>query len=179
MTNIISFIVAIFLCCLSGPSLAWNKIKIDGSCAFGATFDGPGDTTFIVTQNKEDFDRGFLIVAVSNQNWTIQSGDKLADVMKFSSLEYDFWEDPVAIDKGFALHIKAKTLEEFAYSHPFDVKIFKGKQVIDSLNFSGFYAEHIMFQACTRPWKEEADEKARMENIIKNIPLDPFAKQAK
>lgn len=177
--RIVQLISAVCLSSLfSAPSYAWDKIKEDGRCGFGQTFEGPGNTTVVISQNREQFDTNEVMVVIGNDNWSIKVGDTIKDLIKFDAENYAFWAEPYAADRLLILLMPFAHVDGFADSLPRSVAIYKGKEKIDQLNFEGFFGAFVLFEACRSPWLREKATKDRLEALERSLPRDPFAKSA-
>lgn len=158
-----------------GSALAWEDISSGGACGFGQTFDGPGSTTFVVSQSEEAFEYDFLIVSFSNDNWSIAEGDKLDDQITIESEHSSIFNKALTGDNAIRIPFRYKVFADFADERPTSVKLYKGKQEIDALNFSGFSLSWAKFTMCRYKWEKAKQERERLQSL-ERLPKDPFAK---
>ncbi len=174
----LSLILAFVSSPVSAAEKMWNDLSDaeTGVCSFAAIFEGPGETAVIVTQDQERFDDDTIVVIIANDNWSIKLGDTIKETIKVEAEDYSFWSVPTALNNGLALSMKTEHIDGFAKSYPSSVEIYKDKQVIDRLDFSGFASAYRKFEICQLPKQNAKKERLRLEAIEK-LPKDPFAKK--
>lgn len=168
------------LAIVASPAAAWTKMDTADTCGFVTTFEGTGGTTVVVAQKMKQLAENRIIFMITNDNWSIESGDVLPETM---AIEYDgdgrgFSGKPTPVNKGFAFQVTFEMLEEIENSHAQSVVVKKGGVVIDRLDFSGFWMAFLGFRVCRNPWIAEAEKRQRIESLDRELPKDPFADPA-
>lgn len=158
---------------VSSPAFAWDSLDNEAKnqqCAFSQSFDVPGETTMVVSQNQDQFDGNDRVgVIFFNKNWSLGPGDRIDDTIGFGSNKYEIREDnPVAVAQGFGITVAHDHLSDFADTVPRAVYVMKGEQVIARLDFTGFSDAWARFEAC-----HSRKVAAKTE---REVPRDPFAK---
>lgn len=158
------------------PALAWTDRSEDGHCGFAQTFEGEGETTFMVSQSKELFTQDAVLVAIYNDKWSIKEGDDLKGTIKIESDDGSFFSNTaIAMDQGLLLPTPNNDFHIFTDSNPTMVLLYRNNKVIDRLNFDEFGAALLKFEVCRADWVKAKAEQDHLDALKRTIPVDPFA----
>jgi hypothetical protein len=169
----ISFALAGTALLAPSASLAWSSVTTKDVCGFAEIFDVAGNTTVTIGQQRHRRETGFITVSIENENWSIKAGDKFNDEIRFEFGKFAFGGQPATADRMLVLLVRGAYLTEFAAAQPTFVTVYKGKEVIGRLNFTGFWTEYVKFQSCRLQWEREGTSRQKLENIERNFPLNP------
>lgn len=169
-----TILAAAALCATSCPALAWIPLDDDVSCAFGEQYDGAGKTMIVFSQSRSLFDIDGMTIVLTNSNWTLREEADVTDEIKLVSESGELGNKPIMRDGALVLAFPYPAVAQFMYGNPTKVRVMKGQQQIDGLNFSGALTAWLQFEDCRRKWRDEKAERERQEGLSK-LPRDPFA----
>jgi hypothetical protein len=160
---------------VSTPALAENLSKTE-ECSYGLTWEGPGETSILVLQSQEDFDKGDrVVVAITNSIWNLKEDSTISPTDFINDTGEGFVATPMAIDNGFVIGPKYDLFEKvFGSSGGMSISI--GKKEIDSLNLTGAYSNFLDFKYCHQLKVDKKRESDRKKEIERRFSKDPFSK---
>jgi hypothetical protein len=163
---------------VSRPALAWESLndpEKNGRCAFMQSFDTPGQTSVVVSQDQKEFDDDDSVrLIVYDKNWSLQAGEQLGFPVSVTSNEVNLTvEGPSAVDNGLALSVTHEHMGTFAGANPRLVIIRKGDQAIARLDFAGFANAWTAFESCRADKVASRNER---QKSLDEVPLNPFAR---
>lgn len=175
----ISRIAALILLLTAAPAAAWEFEDEGGVCSVGQAFDGPGNTLLLFGQSPGLFENGDrVLIALSNENWSIEPGEALGTV-RFETETGWFQNSAIggAASYGGTVQMSV-SFEHFSQamgSYASSLEVSRNGTVIDRLNLSGITGAYLQFAACRREKVAEKNERERLENLERILPLDPFS----
>jgi len=149
----------------------WTVAPMDdlgGSCFITTTYEGDGKTSLSLAMNPN----GEPTLIVSNENWTIEPGQKLELDYFLSVGIYEKHPSFGTIDRGFGAKFEKSFTDYFAKSS--FIRIEKEGGLIDSLKLSGSGAAVIELRRCVKKVQEGAEIINNERRKLNQIPTNPF-----
>lgn len=154
----------------------WEVGETDGDCSIYQEFEGPGETTLILSRKLD----GRIYVGIANRNWTAEAG-KSYDI-SYAVNGYVF-SGGGAIGynreysgRGFIAQFGEDFLKEFAKGA--GLRMYLDKTLVDNLSLDGSAAALATLDRCMAKIRADKAAVEREEKRWEHIPADPFATAA-
>ena len=166
---------ALAACVFSSPALAWEQVEREDGCGFYQGFEGPGNSFLYIRQSKEMFDNDLIYIALSNDQWSLATGDAVGR-MRFENDEGGWLEnDGVAVTNGFFISAPFEHVGNVFGSYYSGLVVYRDGKEIDNLSLSGAYLAWLEFKSCRGVWIAAKEKAEREQMLEEKYTGDPFA----
>lgn len=160
---------------VSTPALGWENMEEGEDCGFANIWED--GTVLLVDQTPEMFDAGHVTIMLSNDNWSIKSGDELGVIRIETDGEAWYQNEAFALENGFLLVGNFEGVSHIFNEYPNTWEITRGGSLVNRMSMTGASFEWNRFKLCRDKKVAVVKERERQERLKREIPADPFAKK--